>query len=108
MPNAPFTADDSTLGPSINGREYVLVQFHAVWCGPCKTFAPIVTSVAGTLQNTNVVRVDIDRAPQATRQYNVSGVPLLVLFKGGREVWRQPGLQTASAVRAAIAPFGAT
>ena len=107
MPNAPFTADDNTLGPSLLGREFVLVQFHAVWCGPCKAFAPIVAAVAAGLQETNVVRVDIDRAPQATRQYGVSGVPLLVLFRGGKEVWRQPGLQTASAVKAAIAPFGA-
>ena len=73
----------------------VLVDFGAVWCGPCKMLDPIVDQLAqewhGRLK---VVKLDIDKNQDLTMQYQVMGVPTLILFKGGKPAERVSGFQT--------------
>ncbi len=70
----------------------VLVDFHATWCGPCKTLAPRLEQMASDYSTKlKVVKVDIDRDPEIARRYSVQGVPTLVLVKNGSEVARTVG-----------------
>ena len=73
----------------INGAEPVLVDFHAEWCGPCKTMAPILEEVKSELGGkVRIVKIDIDRNPKVARKFQVRSVPTLILFKDGKQRWR--------------------
>jgi thioredoxin 1 len=62
----------------------VLVDFSAVWCGPCKMLDPIVKQLAGEWDGkVKVVKIDADQNPNILMQYSVLGIPTLLFFKGG-------------------------
>lgn len=68
----------------INASEPVLVDFSAVWCGPCKMLDPIVKQLAGEWDGkVKVVKIDADQNPNILMQYSVLGIPTLLFFKEG-------------------------
>ena len=72
----------------------VLVDFGAVWCGPCKMLDPIVEQLAQDWQGkVKVVKLDVDDSPNVTMDYQIMGVPTLMLFKDGAPVERVTGYQ---------------
>lgn len=79
----------------INGEKPVLIDFHALWCGPCKTLAPIIKEVAQEMAGkVRVIKIDIDKNQELAQRYQVRGVPTLALFKDGEVVWQESGLRT--------------
>ncbi|MCB9496281.1 MAG: thioredoxin family protein [Fibrobacteria bacterium] len=77
-----------------------IVQFHAPWCGPCRTLHPIVEEVAGDFSGeVSVVRIDVDRDESAAVRWKVRGVPTLLALNDGREVARLTGARTPEQVR---------
>lgn len=75
----------------------MLVDFFAEWCGPCKMMAPELKRFAeGNKENLRVLKVDIDKNRQTASEFNIQGVPTLILFKEGKVLWRQSGAMTAS------------
>ena len=86
----------SKFSELINGETPVLVDFSAEWCGPCKMMAPILKEVASKLgEKVRIIKVDIDKNPQAAAAYQVQSVPTMILFKKGEIKWRQSGVMQA-------------
>lgn len=79
----------------INDSRPVIVDFHALWCGPCKVQSPILKDVAAELgEKVRIIKIDVDQNNALASQYQVQSVPTLIVFKNGKPVWRQSGVVT--------------
>jgi len=86
----------ATFAEKINSNKPTLVDFHAVWCGPCKMMEPILKAAHQKFgENISFLKVDIDKSPKAAQVYNIQGVPTLILFQNGKIKWRQSGVVSA-------------
>jgi thioredoxin len=70
----------------------VLIDFHTVWCAPCRKMAPIVDKIEEDFKGKAVVmRIDVDKSSDVGKAYNIKGVPVFILFKDGSEIWKHNG-----------------
>jgi thioredoxin 1 len=71
----------------------VVVDFHALWCGPCKVQSPILKDVANELgESIRVIKIDVDRNGELAKRYNIQSVPTLMIFKNGEIKYKQGGV----------------
>lgn len=83
----------SKYGDLIANNKLLLVDFFATWCGPCKTLAPILEEVSKqTHGKVKIIKVDVDKNQTLAGKLGVRGVPTLILYKNGDQVWRQSGV----------------
>jgi thioredoxin 1 len=77
----------------INSNPLVLIDYYANWCGPCKVLGPILKEVKHELANAiKIIKIDVDKNQDLAAKYQVRGVPTMILFKNGKQVWRQSGV----------------
>lgn len=70
----------------------VLVDFYAVWCGPCKMAEPTLDELStANVGKISFVKVDVDKNQNLAQKFAVMSIPTTILFKGGKEVGRQTG-----------------
>lgn len=77
----------------------VLVDFYADWCGPCKMLGPILKQVKDEMgESIKIVKIDVDKNQSIASKYQVRGVPTMLLFKKGKQLWRQSGVLQKDAI----------
>lgn len=90
--NAPQMSVDE-LNKSITAAKFVLVDFGAEWCPPCKKMEPVLKSLQSNNPNKfTLVKVDGGKDDAILKQYNVTALPVFIVFKDGKQVWRKDGI----------------
>ncbi|MFT6797147.1 MAG: thioredoxin 1 [Maribacter sp.] len=89
----------SSFSEIIDSDTPVLVDFYADWCGPCKMLAPILKQVKDEMGAAiKIVKIDVDKNQSIASKYQVRGVPTMLLFKNGKQLWRQSGVLQKHAI----------
>lgn len=79
----------------IQSEKPVLIDFSAEWCGPCKMLAPILKQVKDSLgDRITIIKIDVDKNQALSSKYQVRGVPTMVLYQKGKQLWRQSGVMS--------------
>lgn len=84
----------------------VVVDFHASWCGPCKTQAPILQQLATHFgEKIRIIKIDVDANNSIAGRYNVRSVPTLMVFQNGSIKHSQPGVHTLQQLQSILNPL---
>jgi thioredoxin 1 len=94
-----WTKDE--LEAAVKSAPQVLVDFYATWCGPCKKMEPHFSELAkeGSIQ---IIRVDVDANKALAIEYGISEIPVILAYKGGKQVLRMEGYQTPAMLKSAF------
>ena len=104
MSNAVEVTDATFERDVLKSDKPVMVDFWAIWCGPCRALAPTVDAIAQSYADKlKVVKLDADTNQQSVMRYGVMGLPTLIVFKNGQEVKRLVGNQPRSAIERELA-----
>ncbi len=83
----PLNLEDTTFFQTINKFPIMLVDFWAPWCGPCRMMSPIIDQIGKDYLGKLVIgKINVDENPLIARQFSISSIPTLMLFKRGKEV----------------------
>lgn len=96
------TVTSSEIGSVLDQNDYVLVDFYADWCGPCKSSLPAVEAIAQENTSLKVVKVNIDTSTDLAQRYNVRGIPTFIIFNKAEVLATKTGGVTKSALDAFI------
>ncbi|KEY20010.1 thioredoxin [Kaistella antarctica] len=91
--------DQSFQEMVLNSDKPVLVDFWAVWCGPCRTLGPIIEEVAVDFEGRAIVgKVDVDNNQQVSVDYGIRNIPTVLIFKNGEVVDKIVGVASKEVI----------
>jgi thioredoxin 1 len=83
----------------IHSEKPVLVDFYAEWCGPCQMMKPRILDVAERIgEDAKVIQIDVDKEKEIAERFRIQSVPTLIIFKKGKQLWRQTGVISTHAL----------
>jgi thioredoxin len=97
-----YPNDTIPFKTAMMGDKLVLVDFNAVWCGPCKLLEPAIRKVRERTEDVIVYGIDVDENPELAQSYNAASIPLLVFIKNGKELDRMVGLRPVAEIEAMV------
>ena len=86
----------------LNKEGFVLVDFYAEWCGPCRMLSPVMIEIASERNDLIVGKVNVDDDGDLAYKYDVSSIPTMIVFKDGKEYKRMVGFRSKAAILAEI------
>lgn len=90
----------------ISGNQITLVDFFATWCGPCKMMHPVLEQLKEDLGDSiRILKIDVDKNEALSETYRIQSVPTLMLFKEGKQLWRQSGAMRIKELKNLIAKY---
>ena len=96
--------DQNGFNEALNNK-YVLVDFYADWCGPCKMVAPVLEELDAEINQLTVVKVNVDNELDLASKYGVQSIPNMIFFKDGKAVTQIIGFANKDAILDKINPF---
>ena len=106
MSELQYVNEDDFQTEVLESNQPVLVDFTAVWCGPCKMLEPLVVELASEWAGkVKIVKLDVDHNANIAMQYQVMGVPTLMLFKQGEIKERLTGYKPKKRIVSKLSPF---
>ncbi|MDR2794946.1 MAG: thioredoxin [Holosporaceae bacterium] len=80
-----ITTNDKNFESDVLKKDFVVVDFYADWCGPCRMISPFLQDIQSELK-IDIVKVDIDASPEIVSNYNIMSIPTLIIFKNGNKI----------------------
>lgn len=94
---------DLSWTEEINAHDgLVMVDFWAAWCGPCKMIAPIIDQISEELENVKVCKLNVDENPRTAFEYEITAIPTMLFFKGGKVVDQMMGFTSKETIKSVI------
>jgi thioredoxin 1 len=104
--NTAAVTDETFLADVLQHDKPVIVDFWAVWCGPCRAVDPILDEIAGDhADKVKIVKLNVDENPQTTASYGVTSIPTINVYQGGRVVKTIIGAKPKAALLRDLADF---
>ncbi len=98
-----MSTQKETFADIIKGDTPVLVDFFATWCGPCKMMQPILENLRDRIgDKARIIKIDVDKNPQVAANYQIQGVPTLMVFHKSEIKWRKSGVVQANQLEQVI------
>jgi len=95
-----------TFETIVNEGRPVIVDFHALWCGPCKIQSPILKQVADELgERVRVIKIDVDVNQEIAGKFRIQSVPTLMIFKNGEVKYQHAGVHTKAQLMTILNPI---
>jgi thioredoxin 1 len=104
--NVPFILTDYNFTEAVNKYHFLIVDFWAAWCGPCKMMSPIIEQLSGELARKAIFgKLNVDENPNVSNALGIQSIPTIIIFKNGQVVDRIIGAMTKSQLLLKISPY---
>ncbi len=99
---AVLEVNDANFDELVKSNDTVLVDFYAVWCGPCKMMSPVIDEIAEENPSVTVAKCDVDEAEELAGRFGIMSIPTIMVFKGGEAAKTFVGVTAKDAILDAL------